>query len=122
MDPGHRYALPVHDGEIGEETERQYVKRVGDNFPGNSPPNVPGTIVQHELRAQIDRIKYVNSQHQFAENEAVIGLLESALLLLEIRAKRTRGETLDCASLAEVTDGQVCAKCGHIKCNKDHGP
>lgn len=116
LDPGHSYALRVLDGLPGQEAYRQFVKRIGERYPGNQPPAHPGTIMQEELRAIIDRAEYVNPQTPCAETEAAIGLLKGALLLFEIRAKRVKREWLEAATLDEIILGECCVICGHVKC------
>lgn len=116
LDPGHKYELLQLDGD-GVEVDT-YVKRIGDDYPGNHPPAYPGTVLQERLRAAADRLDYVNGQRPCAETEAAARLLETAVLLLEIRAKRVLGQTLYVSSLSDVVHAPVCVKCGHILCSR----
>lgn len=118
LDPGHRFEVAVLDGAPGETAIRQYVKRIGDRYPGNMGPPYPGTIMQEDLRAIIERAEYVLIQTPCAETEAGIGLLKAAILLFEIRAKRVKGKTLDVETVQEVIDAEVCPKCGHVLCHE----
>lgn len=122
IDPGHFYLLDVLDGYASDDWGRGllFVKRVGDKYPGNAPPAHYGTTSQEVLRALIDRSEYVNRQIPCAETEAAIGLLNAALLLFEVRAKRVNGSNLDVGTLAEVVTGVTCPSCGHVKCER-HG-
>jgi hypothetical protein len=116
LDPGHRYRLNTLDGFA--EVVLQFVKREGKLYPGNVG-TAPGTTTQEVLRACIDRLEYVNRQLPCAETEAAIGLLTSALFLLESRAARRHGRDLE-ATLAEIVEGKrVCKVCGHIGCLRD---
>jgi hypothetical protein len=115
IDPGHRYELGTLDGS-GLPYPLQFVKRVGDKYPGNLPPAYPGTTMQEVLRALIERAQYVNRQIPCAETDAAIQLLGSALLLFEIRAKRVKGRTLDAGSIADVLSAETCPDCGHVQC------
>ena len=116
LEPGHLYQLDCIDGDRTEFL--QFVKRVGEKYPGNRPPAWPGTTMQEVLRACIERAGYVNRQIPCAETEAAIGLRKGALLLFEVRAKRVKGKTLDAASLDQVIDGTTCATCGHVFCQE----
>ncbi len=115
IDPGHRYELATLDSN-GLPYPLQFVKRIGEKYPGNEPPACAGTTLQEVLRALIDRATYVNGQIPCAETEAAIGLLSTALLLLEVRAKRVKGSVLEVDSLSAVVDAETCSKCGHVRC------
>lgn len=128
VDPGHLYELNTLDGVI--DVKLQFVKRCGENYPGNSEPPYPGVTTQEVLRALIDRTKYVNGQHACEENEAALHCLRDALVEFERRAARVRGDTVVLRrALHSVTDllndqwGEVeklpvCERCGHIACTK----
>lgn len=118
LDPGHTYELATLDG--GGPQIKRFVKRIGQKYPGNVGPGYGGTILQEQWRADIDRLRYVNGQFPCAETEAAIGLIEGAILLLEIRAKRTKHKILTALTVGEVVNGQCCAQCGHVKCT-EHG-
>ena len=114
LDPGHKYELLQLDGD-GVEVDT-YVKRCGDHYPGNKPPAYAGTIIQERLRGIADRLEYVNGQIPCAETEAARHLIESAIVLLEIRAKRVNGKILNANSVAHVVQAPVCQMCGHVFC------
>ncbi len=116
IDPGHIYALPNLDGP-GEQI-RTYVKREGPGYPGNIG-NHPGSNLQEGWRADIDRLKYLNSQVPDPVNELAIENLRLAILLLEHRAAKRHGR------IWEVVKGEIeliptCPKCGHIQCAQTH--
>lgn len=113
IDPGHEYQLDSLDGEL--EQRLIFVKREGAKYPGNTGHH-PGTTLQEVLRAIIERSEYVNRQIPCAETTLAVGLLQSALYLLESRAARRHGRTLD-QPLVDVLSGlSKCAKCGHVGC------
>lgn len=60
IDPGHRYRLFHLDG--ARSTFLQFVKRVGEKFPGNQPPAAQGTTLQEVYRACLERSMYLNAQ------------------------------------------------------------
>lgn len=113
LDAGHAYELDSLDG--GSPIDLWFVKREGENFPFNSG-NRPGTNCQEVLRALIDRCRYLNNQKPCAETEAIIGCLETALLLFELRAARRHGRTLCLQQLQELMCARVCKKCLHVGC------
>lgn len=115
IDPGHRYELATLDGVAGLPYPLQFVKRVGPGYPGNEAPAYPGTTLQEVMRALIDRARYVNHQQPCAETEAAAHLLETALLLFEIRAKRVKGKTLTLGCVANAVEGPTCPKCQHVR-------
>jgi hypothetical protein len=118
LEPGHLYQLACLDGDKVEFL--QFVKRIGDHYPGNRPPAWPGTTMQEVLRALIERAQYVNRQIPCAETEAAIGLLSAALFLFEVRAKRVKGKTLDLPTLGAAVLGDTCGECGHVRCDEAH--
>jgi hypothetical protein len=116
IDPGHIYELDELDCHSGFDKQTLvFVKREGPKFPGNVG-SFPGTTTQEVLRACVDRLNYVNNQLPAAETEAAQKLLESAILLLELRAARMHGHTLGVDSLKEFNLMQKCPKCFHIGC------
>lgn len=122
LDPGHFYALAHLDGE-GTELLR-FVKRVGDNFPGNQPPAYEGTTSQEVIRALLERQRYVEGQQPCGENQQVIYYLQRALRALEVRAARVRKDTdawrlLDDTLDAELEAVATCPVCGHLYCNQE---
>lgn len=114
-DPGHDYVLASLDGNAPQRLT--FVKREGSGFPGNVGSH-PGTTMQEVLRALVDRARYVNAQAPCAETEAGIALMQSALLLFELRANRRHDrvgpafEDLDAAM-----NGETCSRCGHTGCD-----
>ncbi len=121
LDPGHYYGLATLDGKQGNQFLLRFVKRIGEGYPGNEAPGYEGTTLQEVMRALIDRARYVNQQIPCAETEAAIGLLEGALLLFEVRAKRVKGKMFDTPLLSDVIDGIICPTCGHVKCDEHKG-
>lgn len=124
-DPGHLYELATLDGNDALDTPAEvlrFVKRVGDNYPGNVAPPYPGATSQEVIRALIDRTKYVDNQRKHGENQRVLRHLRMALYSLEKRAATERGEWqsfYDAAFSSPsglIEDSEVCAKCGHIGC------
>ncbi len=115
IDPGHEYTLDSLDGDFPQVLT--FVKREGPHYPGNVGHH-PGTTMQEVLRALIERAEYVNGQIPCPETTLVLGLLESALYLLESRAARVHDRILDTTIEALVSGGSKCAKCGHVGCEK----
>lgn len=110
IDPGHRYLLDCLDGPTTEHI--RFVKRVGLKYPGNEGAH-PGTTTQEVLRALINRSEYVNRQEPCLESEQVIGLLKTALVLLEIRASRKKGLRLHLKDFDQF-NAQPIGEDGHI--------
>lgn len=113
LDAGHSYLLETLDGR-GEKIRLDFVKRAGAKFPMNFGSRA-GTNCQEVLRTLIDRSQYLYKQRPCAETEAVIGLLQSALLLFEIRAARRHNRHLDLVSASQLESG-TCKTCGHVGC------
>lgn len=120
LDPGHRYILEGYDGPLTQELT--FVKRNDppEKYPGNTSA-YPGTIMQEVIKALIDRLQYVNNQTPCAETEAVLGLMQTSMLLLEERANRMHGRTLDFDSFDELLTTPTCPGCGHIQCAGECG-
>jgi hypothetical protein len=119
IDPGHHYVLDTLDGYAPQHLI--FVKRVGEKYPGNVGEHL-GTTTQEVLRALIERSRYVNAQTPCDETTLVIGLLQSALYLLEVRAARQHERALN-ASLADMETGRdKCIDCGHHGCQGDCRP
>lgn len=117
IDPGHEYSLDSLDGEFPQTLV--FVKREGAPYPGNVGSH-PGTTCQEVLRALISRLYYVQWQTPCPETALVIGNLESALYLLEVRAARRHGRMFS-ASMQDVTSGAgKCRSCGHVGCPGCH--
>lgn len=119
VDPGHEYEVDSLDGPAPQRIV--FVKREGSMYPGNVGHHA-GTTTQELLRVCIDRLLYVNRQIACAESEACIGLLRSAILLLEVRAKRRKAKSLDAKRLVGIETLATCATCGHVVCSETrHG-
>lgn len=119
LDPGHRYELASLDG--GDPQELRFVKRIGADYPGNEPPAHPGTTVQEVLRALLDRLDYVDRQRPCDETKAARGHVAAALVELEQRVRRERGQEPLPAYLTHRIDWQMpCPTCGHVQC-LNHG-
>jgi hypothetical protein len=117
IDPGHRYQ-PFHlDG--AKVTFLQFVKRVGEKFPGNRPPSAQGTTLQEVYRACLDRVIYLNNQQPCDESKNVAALTIASLKLLEDRAARLHGR--QAPKLDKVVNGPFCPKCGHAGCKGECG-
>lgn len=115
--PGHVYDLASLDGE--HQQRLTFVMREGVNYPGNVGHH-PGTTSQDVLRVLIDRARYVYQQIPCIETEAAIRMMQSALLYIEIRAKRVKGKTLPLVTSAFIEKLPTCATCGHILCEEKH--
>lgn len=112
LDPGHEYLLGTLDGDMA--VLLTFVKRQGDKYPGNVGSH-PGTTIQEVLRALLERLRYVWGQEPCAETAQAAAHLRAALRLLEERAARKHGRTLE-ATDDELMYGPLCAACGHAGC------
>lgn len=83
IDPGHTYALDSLDGD--ESQVLNFVKRVGNIYPGNENAH-PGTTIQEVCRALIDRVKHIDGQNEHWVNPLIISYLRSIIRLCEKRA------------------------------------
>lgn len=119
LDPGHSYELDVLDEISSIKHPLLFVKRMGENYPGNESVN-PGVTIQEVLRACIDRLYYVNNQIRCPESEAAIYNLRMAIYNLEIRAKRVKKKTLNITTIKEIETITTCITCGHIMCTENH--
>lgn len=119
IDPGHRYNLDVLDWTTTNKHPLVFVKRMGENYPGNETTN-PGVTIQEVLRACIDRLYYVNDQIRCPESEAAIYNLRMAIYILEVRAKRVKKKTLNITTIKEIETVPTCVHCGHIMCTENH--
>lgn len=127
IDPGHRYALDHLDDDVADvrvdASQLIFVKRIGAKFPGNTGPSESGTTTQEVLRALIDRTKYVDGQRPDPVNYQVIKSLRLALVGLEMRAARERGDhdsTISIVLMIEPENEPTCPGCGHLLCKKVH--
>jgi hypothetical protein len=116
IEPGHIYGLRLLDDSINHNSVIQFVKRVGDRYPGNAHPEHSGTTCQEVLRALIDRIEFLNRQIPCVEMEAAIGNLRTTLLLFEIRAARVHNRVIDALSIHEFEHLTPCPHCLHVGC------
>ena len=119
IDPGHCYELDCLDGP-GQVVVLQFVKRVGPGYPGNQWPPRPGTIMQENLRALIDRCQYVDGQIPCWPTKLAIWLFRVIILLFEHRAKRRKGKWLPLRALRRIELAETCRICGHIYCTESH--
>ena len=120
LDPGHTFELASLDGD-GVQILR-FVKRVGDRYPGNEPPAYSGCTTQEVIRALVRRQLYVDGQEHDSANAAVVRCLREALLALEDRAARRRGEAQVLAEetrdVEAIEDLLTCPACGHVACGR----
>lgn len=116
LDNGHNYELSSIDGDF-KQTLR-FVKRVGDNYPGNKTA-YSGTTIQDVCRALIQRLEYVTAQRPCIESIIARQLLKQTLYILEVRAKRIKGKVLpDHVNLDGIEYYSTCKTCGHIFCEE----
>lgn len=128
LDPGHYYALDIYDGEESEKDSQllRHMKREGEAYPGNVD-HYSGTNTQEVLRAEIDRIKYVDNQKSCMENMFILDGLRSALHWLEVRANREHKITEPFfMGNRFIEEMPACRLCGHVMCRhsqeeKEHG-
>jgi hypothetical protein len=113
IDEGHTYELANLDGEGHQLIS--FVKRQGDNYPGNSSV-YEGVTSQMVLRPVVDRTRYLQGQKKCLENLLIIICLRLALWLFEFRGARHNGRfylhSLDFAEKAP-----MCEVCGHTVCH-----
>jgi hypothetical protein len=128
-DPGHLYSLDWLDEVSGwaeGEGELRFVKRIGENYPGNEEPGYSGTQTQEVLRALIDRTNYVDNQKPHVSNQEVLTNLRRSLYALELRAAEIRKEDLEKwvavvkPKLSRIERVTTCDWCGHIQCTRSH--
>lgn len=119
IDPGHKFRLGSLDGH--HEQILTFVKRCdpvergGGKYPGNYNAH-PGTTTQEVLRALIARTDYVQGQIPCPENALIKLLLQQCLYLLELRAKRRKGQAFN-VELMGIEHVTTCPHCGHIFCS-----
>lgn len=118
LEPGHGYELDVIDGD--GKAELWFVKRTGENYPGNEEPPHSGVVCQEVLRALIDRCKYLNNQLPCVETQSVIHLLRTAMFMFEQRAAKRHDIHLELIHLTDIENIKVCPICGHIVCAEKH--
>lgn len=114
IDPGHIYFLDNLDGD--EKQKLIFVKRIGNGYPGNTPPAFEGTACQKVLRANIHRVAYLQRQFWCAENVLILLCLKLAVWAFEFRASRRKKRILLVNPLS-AWEKPVCHICNHISCN-----
>lgn len=110
LDPGHRYELASLDSH--EPAILQFVKRIGERYPGNVGDPKPGTNCQEVYRALHDRARYLNGQFWYIETTLVIALTKLCIWLFEFRAARIKRRRPP--GLGRSVAGPQCSKCGHV--------
>lgn len=119
VDPGHKYALNLLDDEYDLKFLLTFVKREGENYPGNVG-HYSGVNIQEVLRALIDRVKYLNNQIKDKRNYVVIDCLRESLWALECRAAERHNRFdrfITDFEMLLIETYPTCNKCGHIGCN-----
>jgi hypothetical protein len=112
LDAGHEYLLHSLDG--GAEQRLVFVKREGQNYPGNVGSH-PGTTMQEVLRALIERAIYVDNQIPDIETRAGIKNMKEAVYHFEKRAAIRHGRPVD-FDVEDAVYGSICDVCAHIRC------
>lgn len=123
LDPGHKYALDVLDDHPSVPPENlpnspvvlPFVKREGPKYPGNVG-SYPGTTLQETWRAGIDRLIYLDIQQMDFRNGVIIGMLRTAIKLLEERAAEKHGRVYPRFFGINIEDQITCPHCLHIGC------
>lgn len=118
-DKGHRYALTSYsfknDGPTDTAFDLIFVKKIGEGYPGNKPPEFQGTNCQEVLRALIARCKYLYNQIPCVETESSLYYLRRALFAFELRAARIKDAKLpETVFLHDIEMQPHCFSCGHI--------
>ena len=121
IDDGHKYELDHLDGD--GVTILDFVKREGEKFPGNVG-HYEGTNLQEVHRAEIDRVKHLDTQDPCPENKWILRNLRDNLRYLEERAAKRHGRRPDWRLYENgrmETNDQIeflptCKHCGHIGC------
>ena len=114
LEVGHTYLVEAYDGGLAQTLT--FMKRDGASYPFNHGTH-GGTNCQEVLRVVIDRTRYLLTQVPCAETEAILGLLQTALLLFEVRAARRHGgHGVDAPSLLALAAMPTCGTCGHVAC------
>jgi hypothetical protein len=121
IDPGHEYelkTLDVPENTISDPLLIAFVKRTGDNYPGNIEPAHSGTTSQEVMRMLIERAKYVNHQKPHEANELIIKHLRDCIWMLEERAAQQHNRKLPERHTVRyaIEYIETCPQCGHIYC------
>lgn len=126
IDPGHIYKAQNLDTDkfepgYGADNIIAFVKREGNNYPGNTDSH-SGTIIQELMRISIDRLKYVDNQHQDNRNYYSIEHLREVICLLEERAAERHNLSHELELLLQEKEEPetlpTCNHCGHIVCKR----
>jgi hypothetical protein len=117
IDPGHYYQITSYYPDPNKQVywrdqEISFVKKIGENFPGNTGTAYPGTNCQELIRVLIDRVEYLNNQKPARENHKILYHLFEALAWFEIRAAHLKGTDFYLESGFETVE--PCKICGHI--------
>lgn len=115
IDPGHAYELDILDGDRRFPETLIFVKREGENYPGNVGHH-PGTNLQEVLRVLIDRVKYLDTQIANRRNQTVLYCLRSSIFELEMRAAERHNRVLPLFNMDRIEEMPTCEFCGHISC------
>jgi len=124
LEAGHQYEMDDYDtgGKAYIVSAIQFMKRIGDNYPGNTGEPHVGTNCQEVIRVLIDRVKYLNKQISCYENLVILDDLRHALLYFELRAARNHNITLPYEYRNIANDLETlpaCKVCGHIICHHE---
>ena len=112
LDPGHAYSMNTLDGDV--DCTLQFVKRIGEKFPGNEGEPVAGTTCQEVLRVLINRVNYLQGQAVCEENLLIMKCLRDAIELFESRAARRHGKKFGRSREINIENMIPCPECGHI--------
>lgn len=126
LDPGHRYSVNNYPPQKDEgfpiyQQILQFVKKIGEKFPGNSGTEVSGTNCQEIIRVVIFRSKYLYNQKPCEETLEIINLGRQQLILFENRALREKGLNPISWPL-EIENLLPCRICGHIYLHNNTHP
>lgn len=124
LDPGHSYILdsysPNGATKYTDGNRLDFIKKIGDGFPGNRGQEQIGTNCQEVLRAVIDRVSYLREQaikledaDSVEDDDAILLHLRSSLLIFETRAARVKGEPFPSIS-QPIESLLTCSICGHV--------
>jgi hypothetical protein len=121
LDPGHEYTVDNIDGGEGSCSYLRFVKREGDQYPGNVG-HYPGTNIQEVCRVLIDRIKYLDGQIPCVENLRALDSLRHVIYLMERRAAFRHHRSLSEEGVFwNIETKPTCKVCGHIECEEHNG-
>jgi hypothetical protein len=116
---GHSYIVnnyPYDGKTVNLNTQSlNFVKKIGERFPGNEYPEQDGTNCQEIIRVLIDRCNYLYNQIPCPETERIVDRLRMDLLDFETRAARIKGVPFPaCYILIPIEEIEPCKICGHI--------